>query len=269
MPSASVTARRSPTLLTAAALALSTAATGAVIFAPGAQAAGETYRMTVLPSPYRSSDGTVWAARTGFDGGDFSPSYSSGTIRGASDSRLYYPELVRFRSWSKPVENGTYRVTLKMREQWWTRPGQRVFDVTAEGRTALANVDIVAAVGKDAAYDRTFDVPVTDGRLDLGFVWRKDSALLSALQVTRLGAATPAPTPTPSPTPSPTPMPTPSPIMERNAVVISLLMVNQFANRGSSNMLIPTPARAVMMGSPMAMTEPNMNNRISIAAMIP
>ena len=61
-----------------------------------------------------------------------------------------------------------------MRESWWTTAGARVFDVTAEGQTRLSGVDVFKAVGKGAAYDRTFRVPVTDGTLNVGFVNIKD-----------------------------------------------------------------------------------------------
>ncbi|GMA39262.1 malectin domain-containing carbohydrate-binding protein [Mobilicoccus caccae] len=188
--------RRPASILTTVALALSATATAVLATTdPAAAAVGDTYRMTVAPNAFTASDGTRWEARTGFDKGDFNQSYTSGNITGANDSRLYYPELVRFSSWSKPVDNGTYRVTLKMREQWWTQAGQRVFDVTAEGRAALSDVDIVKAVGRGAAYDRSFDVTVSDGRLDLGFPAKKDSALLSALQITRIADPTTTPTP--------------------------------------------------------------------------
>lgn len=190
--SSSVIARHT-SVLTLVAMSLTATAAGIVTAAPAEAAAATTYRMTVMPTTLTTSDGAVWEARSGFDGGDFSQSFTSGTIAGAADSRLYYPELVRFNSWSKPVENGTWRVTLKMREMWWNNPGDRVFDVAAEGATKLTDVDIVKAVGKNRAYDRTFDVTVTDGKLDLAFPAKADSALLSALEMTKVESSAPAP----------------------------------------------------------------------------
>lgn len=196
----SFTLSRPASILTTVTLTLSATASGVLVAPDSARAViGDTYRMTVMPTSLRTSDGATWEPRTGFDKGDFSQSFTSGSIAGAKDSRLYYPELVRFNSWKKQTENGTYRVTLKMREMWWSKAGERVFDVTAEGRTVLSGVDIVKAVGKNTAYDRSFDVTVTDGRLDLTFPAKKDSALLSAIEVTRIADATQAPTPAPAP----------------------------------------------------------------------
>ncbi|WP_226345330.1 malectin domain-containing carbohydrate-binding protein [Agilicoccus flavus] len=152
--------------------------------------------MTTSPSAVTDSAGNSYSARTGFTGGEYYPTYSSSTdIKNTADDAVYRPEMVRMSAWSAPVSSGTYDVTLKMRESWWSAVGQRVFDVTAEGRTALTDVDIFKAVGKQTAYDRTFRVGVTDGRLDLGFVDKKDAALVSAIVVTPVSTGTtPAPT---------------------------------------------------------------------------
>ncbi|WP_051992155.1 malectin domain-containing carbohydrate-binding protein [Mobilicoccus pelagius] len=91
----------------------------------------------------------------------------------------------------------TYRVRLLFSENWFTRSGERVFDVTAEGRRVARDVDVVKAVGKNAARDVTFTVPVRDGRLDLGFVAKKDLPILSGVEVvsTTPVAVTAAPSP--------------------------------------------------------------------------
>ncbi|NYE02896.1 hypothetical protein BJY21_004080 [Kineosphaera limosa] len=163
---------------------------------PAAAAADESttvLRMTVAPQAVTDSKGNVWQARSGFSGGanngDYSASYDAGTqIKGTSEHSLYRHELVRMDSFKRALPNGTYDVTLKMREGWWTAAGQRVFNVTAEGKGALSNVDIFASVGQQAAYDRTFRVTVADGTLDLGFNASKDSALVSAIQIDRVAA---------------------------------------------------------------------------------
>ncbi|WP_168581721.1 malectin domain-containing carbohydrate-binding protein [Gephyromycinifex aptenodytis] len=189
---------RPASAITTLALAVTMGGAALTMSQPAQAAVGDSFRMTVADTSYRDSAGRTWAARAGFDTGDFSPSYWAPTdIKGTSEDALYYPELVRMNSWSKQMENGTYRVTLKMRESWWTKAGDRVFSVSAEGQPKLSNIDIFAAVGKGAAYDRTFDVTVKDGRLDLGFTATKDSAALSALEVTRIADPAPAPTPAP------------------------------------------------------------------------
>ena len=67
--------------------------------------------------------------------------------------------------------NGTYKVTLKFAENFFTAAGKRVFDVTAEGATVVNDLDIwTAAGGKDIAYDVPVTVQVTDGTLNLNFL---------------------------------------------------------------------------------------------------
>lgn len=171
-----------------------------------ASASASTVRMSAASSAVKDAAGRTWAAGAGFDKGDRSTSYwGSFDIAGTSDDELYRHEIVRMNSWSTPLGNGTYEVTLKMREAWWNAPGQRVFDVRAENTPVLTGVDIVKAVGKNTAYDRTFRVTVKDGRLDLGFSAKADSALVSAIQVVPVATApTPAPAAKPTPAPKPT-----------------------------------------------------------------
>jgi hypothetical protein len=186
-------------------LALPALAGGASIAAStSAEAAGVSiFRMTAGTSVVTDSQGRAWQAASGFNQGDRSQDYwRAGDVKNTADGQLYFSEMVRMSRWDKPIANGNYRVTLKMRESWWTQPGQRVFSVSAEGKPALTDLDIVAAAGKDTAYDRSFDVTVADGQLNLGFTATKDSALVSGIEITSLGGST-APTTT-APTFNPT-----------------------------------------------------------------
>ena len=79
--------------------------------------------------------------------------------------------------WSRAVPNGTYQVTLKLRESWFDGPGQRIFSVAAEGTPVITDLDVFAVAGKDTAYDRSFPVTVRDGRLDLSFSARVDDPM--------------------------------------------------------------------------------------------
>jgi hypothetical protein len=82
-----------------------------------------------------------------------------------------------------PVANGTYDVTLKCMETWWSGPGQRIFSVSAEGVTKLANIDLFATAGKFTAVERTFSVDVADGVLNLWFFASVDNAIVSAISI--------------------------------------------------------------------------------------
>lgn len=146
------------------------------------------YRVNVHPYEVRDSFETVWSAARGFSGGKYSNSYAgrSVSIAGTQDQALYQGELAGVRAWRQAVPSGTYDVTIKMREAWWNRPGERVFDISAEGRRVATGIDIIRAVGKDRAYDRSFRVQVTDGRLDLAFSATRDKPLVSAIEVRRV-----------------------------------------------------------------------------------
>ena len=68
-------------------------------------------------------------------------------------------------------------MTLKFAELVWDAAGKRVFDVKAENKLVLDDLDIFRmAGGKNVAWDKTIEVEVTDGRLDLDFVTVTDNA---------------------------------------------------------------------------------------------
>ena len=70
-------------------------------------------------------------------------------------------------SYSIPLTNGNYNVTLKFAETYWTAAGKRVFSVAMNGQTVISNLDIFAKVGKNAAYDVVVPVSVTNGTLNI------------------------------------------------------------------------------------------------------
>jgi len=142
--------------------------------------------------PVSDSSGTVWAADRGFTGGWDVPRGTTAPISGTDDDRLYQSEHYGMSAFTTAVPSpGTYRVRLRLAETYFAAAGQRVFDVAAEGQTRLSNVDIYARVGKNTAYDPTFDVPVTDGVLNLAFVNKVNYAKVAAIEVTQI-ATTPA-----------------------------------------------------------------------------
>ena len=82
-----------------------------------------------------------------------------------------------------PLENGSYDVRLTFVEPSAAK-GERLFDVSANGKTFLRAIDVVAIAGQPlAAVVRSFPVDVRDGRLRLGFVPAKGDAIVSAIEV--------------------------------------------------------------------------------------
>jgi beta-galactosidase len=86
-------------------------------------------------------------------------------------------------SYTVPVANGRYDVRLSFVEPSATA-GERLFDVTANGKVALRNFDVAATAGGPmAAAVRTFSVEVLDGQLRLSFAPTKGDAIVSAIEV--------------------------------------------------------------------------------------
>ena len=123
---------------------------------------------------------------------------TSAGIAGTTADGIYQDERYGNFKYAVGLDNGTYDVTLKFAEIYLNGAGQRLFDVKAENKLILDNFDVYAAAGgKNAAVDRTFQVAVTDGKLDLDFVSVKDNAKVNGIEISPSSGSSPAPTPAP------------------------------------------------------------------------
>ena len=80
---------------------------------------------------------------------------------------------------------GSYQVTLKFAEIYWTAAGQRVFNASLNGSTVLSNLDIFAEVGANTADDKVFNnVQASSGliTIQLGPA-TVDNAKIAAIQI--------------------------------------------------------------------------------------
>lgn len=138
--------------------------------------------MNVGGPAYIGADGTSYLAEQYVSGG--ATYFTNSPIAGTIDDALY--QTVRFGNFSYaiPIANGSYFVTLKLAEIYWSANNQRVFSVSAEGAPALEHVDIHALAGGFTAIDLTFPVTVTDGTLNLNFVTEVDNAMISGFVIT-------------------------------------------------------------------------------------
>jgi hypothetical protein len=135
---------------------------------------------------FTAADGTVYAADTSFSGGNAKPAKSdSAPIAGTEDDRLYQSERWGSFGYSLPMANGNYVLTLKFAEIFWTDPAKRLFDVIVEGSEVVTDLDLVAQVGPNTAYDVQIPVTVSDGSLDIDFNTDVNHSKLSALSVSR------------------------------------------------------------------------------------
>ncbi len=128
-----------------------------------------------------ASDGQVYEQDSWFSGGQV---YStSAAISGTIDDTLYRSERFGSFSYSLPVINGLYLVTFRFAELYWDKAGKRIFDVLMEGNEMISNLDVFAKVGKNAAYDQSVLVNVTDGVLNITFRTDRDNAKVSGILV--------------------------------------------------------------------------------------
>jgi hypothetical protein len=137
-------------------------------------AAGVTYApdRAYTAGEYGYAGGQRRSTRTAIAGTDEDPLYR--TLRTAMTAYRF----------DVPVE-GTYRVDLHFADFLASTAGARVFSVVIEGETVIANLDIVAAVGANTALDRSFDVEVSDGTVDIEFVaQRGDKPIVNGVLVT-------------------------------------------------------------------------------------
>jgi uncharacterized protein (DUF736 family) len=104
-------------------------------------------------------------------------------IAGTSSKELYLTERYGNFSYNIPLASGTYLLRLHFAEIHWKEAGKRIFSINAEGKTLLSNYDIVAEVGYATAAIKDFEVDVTDGTLNLGFVTAVDNAKISGIEV--------------------------------------------------------------------------------------
>jgi len=154
---------------------------------------------------YTDGEGKVWyadqayaAGSWGYDGGGGVADNTGVPVSGTTDDTLYQTERWGSPSYRFTVPNGTYQVTLRFAEMYFTSANQRRFSVTAEGTAAVSNLDLVATVGARAAYDVTVIVTVSDGRLDITSSAAVDGALFNAIQITAYSAPVNTPTAAPS-----------------------------------------------------------------------
>jgi arabinoxylan arabinofuranohydrolase len=138
---------------------------------------------------FRSEEGVYYSADSKYSGGG---TYSGGqAISGTTDDILYQKE--RFGSsfgYKIALPNKEYKVTLMFAEIFHDSAGKRVFDVSIEGVKVSGNLDIWSKVGKNAAYNETHSVKVSDGELNISFATIKDNAKISAIKVTEAAPVT-------------------------------------------------------------------------------
>ncbi len=106
----------------------------------------------------------------------------------ASDTHLYGSFRAGQFSYRVPVPDGKYEIVLHFAEPTAAAAGERLFDVSVNGKRVLKHVDIFAiAGGKLKAVDQTVQAKARNGVLLIEFQPVKGQAILSALSITPAG----------------------------------------------------------------------------------
>lgn len=137
---------------------------------------------------WESAAGDMYSADAYYSGGGTAVNVEP--IGGTPDAPLYQSERNGNFSYSFPVPDGPYQVTLKFSENYWNCSGCREFDVSLQGNTVLSDFDIYAAAGGEyKAIDESFVADVTNGAVDLVFTSVIDKAKVDAIAITPLPTA--------------------------------------------------------------------------------
>jgi len=132
---------------------------------------------------YTDTLGQVWSADAGFIGGNTASTTSN--IANTLDPKLYRTERWGDFSYQFAVPNASYNVVLKFAEIYFSKTGQRIFNVSISGTPVLTNFDIVAAAGAAlTAIDQTFPVTVSNNQITIQFTsGSADLPKVSAIQI--------------------------------------------------------------------------------------
>lgn len=169
---------------------------------------------------YTDSQGHLWEADRQYapcsSPYGYTPSATSiytttASIAGTSDPTLYQSQrfAADFGYWFL-VPNGSYRISLRFAELYYTGVFRRQFNVVVNGVTQVANLDVyLLAGGGNKAYDVVIDnMPVTNGLLQVDFATVFGGAVVNAIQVEQISPAQETTTPTATAPASPTASPT-------------------------------------------------------------
>jgi len=138
-----------------------------------------------LSEPFTNSEGQVWLADQGFDGGDTIERDPGTVIANTKDPGLFLSEHYGMSSFSCKIPNGKYLAKLYFAETFEgiTGPGQRVFSFNVQGHQ-FDDFDVwVKAGGPDRAYIETVPVEVTNGVFRIDFTSKIENPEINAIEI--------------------------------------------------------------------------------------
>jgi hypothetical protein len=141
------------------------------------------YALNCAGGFYLSVNGILFDADSNYNNYDANCFRAVVGIKGTTDDALYQSAREGNLSFTIPLANGSYDVTLKFAENRYTSAGSRVFNVSIGGTTVISNCDVYASAGANTAYDKVISATVTNGVLNIDFSAVTGKPMLSALLV--------------------------------------------------------------------------------------
>ncbi len=135
--------------------------------------------------PFTDSNGNVWQADQGFEGGATIDRYPEMEIDGTRDPELFLSEHYAMDSFSCKIPNGRYIAKLYFAETFEGiyDPGERVFSFNVQGHE-FKDFDIWAkAGGPERAYIETVPVEVTNGEFRIVFTTQIENPAINAIEI--------------------------------------------------------------------------------------
>ncbi|MBN1153681.1 right-handed parallel beta-helix repeat-containing protein [candidate division KSB1 bacterium] len=163
---------------------------GVYEFIPSAPPPPMTYcRINCGGSAYTDKRDRQWNGDQAYSGGgygyvDGSISLTQDPITGTEDDPLYQTVRNDISAYRFTLANGDYIVILHFSEIDFTSLGARGMDIYIEGKKQIANLDVFAEMGHDAALKINIpDIRVNDDQLDIEFNALAHVSAVSAIEV--------------------------------------------------------------------------------------
>lgn len=149
-------------------------------------------RINVGGNTFTSPSGVVWQQDKWFSNGLIEKLHGgTQNIFGTTNDLLY--QTARYDpsasgpplEYNIPIANGDYTVTLHWADVYGPtqRIGGREFDVIIQGSTVLKALDIFRQVGANAALEKSFQVQVTNQKLEISFRHVQENPKLCAIEI--------------------------------------------------------------------------------------
>ncbi len=149
----------------------------------GAEPGDLVWAVNVGGPAYTGIDGTHYEAEASVSGGIVG---QLDKVKGSQDEFLYFSYREGEIEIERPIANGTYDITFHFAEPQDFESGERLFDVFAEGRRVIDDLDVMLfrdGKVRSALTVTAPDVVVADNELDIHFEAAKGLPILSALLV--------------------------------------------------------------------------------------